>query len=259
MSPTEWHVAEDKAYGDRIRGYTLSELEDVYAHLDRTEYPQRIEVVRQELDRRIRALDEWVGVSGDEATGNAGFFRRVWGSLLDFFVQLLILGVLLLIGWGATGLLQGLGAEEDAVQMAAPARPGASPWARFFWGVVQGDLEAWKDVERWGTVGLWALGFLVYRALLTVPVWIRSGNTPGMREVGIRIESAGGGALSLRQALVRFWGHYMLFTLTIGISCLWMLWDPQRRTLHDRLAGTRVSRVARAWEKSAEVRMYDDD
>ena len=79
MSPTEWHRAEDEAYRERIRGYTLSELEDVFAHLDRTGYPQRFEMVRQELDRRIQGLDARAGMPDEVAAGSAGLFRRVWG------------------------------------------------------------------------------------------------------------------------------------------------------------------------------------
>ncbi len=71
-------------------------------------------------------------------------------------------------------------------------------------------------------------------------------------------ESVGGGRISRKQALIRFCGQHLLLLLTVGVSGLWMLWDRQKQTLHDKLARTRMLRGLRSWEKPVESRIYDD-
>ena len=46
MEPDAGTGPHDKAYEERIRSSTLSELEDMYAHVDRGEYPLRAEGLR---------------------------------------------------------------------------------------------------------------------------------------------------------------------------------------------------------------------
>lgn len=81
------------------------------------------------------------------------------------------------------------------------------------------------------------LGYYVFFFTLT-------GQTIGKRFVGLRVVTARGGRLTGRQALLRTLG-YMLSTLPLYAGFLAMLFDSQRRTWHDRLAGTRV---VYAWE-----------
>lgn len=254
MNQAEWQQAADEAYREQIRNNTLSELEDIYAHLDRMVYPQRFEMVHQELEGRLRALDAKGEMPGDEAMGGAGFFRRLWAGLVDLFVLVLVLGLLFLAVEAAVGLVQGFGAEE-----------AVAPQDR------RGEIAQLMDVLSAGGVGAllfylgglallkWKvlLGILAFKAVLTLTAWLRSGMTPGMREAGVRLESAGGGVPSARQALVRFLGQYVLFALTVGISSLWMIWDRRKQALHDKLSGTRVVRMRRSWEKPADIRIYD--
>jgi len=259
MNRTEWHEAADVSYGARIRTYTLSELEDVYAHMDRRAYPQRLEMVHQEIERRLAELDAQGNVLDEADEENVGVFRRMWGGLVDLFVQALILCSLFLVWWVASGLVQSFGAEETVAQAVPPGRRQASPFMLFLTGLFQGKPEAWGNVQQWKTVGLWLLGILLYKAVLTIPVWARSGFTPGMKEAGVRLVRAGGGRLSVGRALMRFVGQYVLFVLTVGVSGLWVLWDRRGQTLHDKLAGARVVRMTRSWEKPAEARLLDDD
>lgn len=72
-------------------------------------------------------------------------------------------------------------------------------------------------------------------------VWLwRRGQTLAMRTWRIRlVDAATGGALSFRQALLRYllcWPSIGLF----GAGLLWSLLDRDRQFLHDRLAGTRI-------------------
>lgn len=69
--------------------------------------------------------------------------------------------------------------------------------------------------------------------------WMRDGQTLGLRSWRLRIVSADGRPLT--------WGVVMLrFTLALvgwaafGLGFLWMILDPDRQTLYDRIAGTRV-------------------
>lgn len=259
MNRTEWHEAADASYEARIRTYTLSELEDVYAHLDRRVYPQRFEMVRQEIERRLVELDARGDAADEAATEKVGIFRRLWGGLVDLFVQVLILCALFLVWWAVSGLIQSFGAEETVAQVVPPRRRQASPFMLFLTGIFQGKPEAWGNLQQWKTIGLWLLGILLYKAVLTIPAWARSGFTPGMREVGVKLVHASGGRLSAGRALIRFVGQYALLVLTVGVSGLWMLWDRRGQTLHDKLAGTRMVRMTRTWEKPMEARLLDDD
>jgi uncharacterized RDD family membrane protein YckC len=71
-----------------------------------------------------------------------------------------------------------------------------------------------------------------------------SGQTVGMRVLGIRaIDAATGGRVDYGKAFIRY-----LVSLVSGLACLlgyfWMLWDPERQTWHDKVAGTFVVPVS---------------
>lgn len=69
--------------------------------------------------------------------------------------------------------------------------------------------------------------------------WTRSGQTLGMMAWRLRIETEQGQGISWMQALLRFFmaGASALF---LGLGYLWMLFDKQQRTWHDRYSETRV-------------------
>ena len=67
-----------------------------------------------------------------------------------------------------------------------------------------------------------------------------SGQTVGKRALGIRvIDFGGGGPIGFGRALIRYIGR-LPSALVFGIGYLWMLWDPERQTWHDKLANTVV-------------------
>lgn len=72
--------------------------------------------------------------------------------------------------------------------------------------------------------------------------WIHGGQTLGMRAWGILIVRAGGGAPRIRDTLLRF-GGALISWLLLGSGFLYAAADPQARTLHDILSGTRLIRV----------------
>jgi uncharacterized RDD family membrane protein YckC len=66
-----------------------------------------------------------------------------------------------------------------------------------------------------------------------------SGQTPGMRFVGIRIISGRGGPPGPARGLVRLLA-LIPSVLPAGLGWLWALFDREHRALHDHLAGTYV-------------------
>ena len=249
-------LRRDDAYRERVRSSSLSELEDMYTHVDRGEYPDRAQKLREEIGKRLTVLEGRPDRPTPHGPVRAGVIRRLWASLIDLFIHLLILGALFLAGWSAALLFSGPGTDGQSPS-AVSARRGPSPLQGFVSGLLAGDAAAWKDGEQWSRAGLVALLLLILKALMVVPAWGRSGNTPGMREAGIRIVRGTGEPVGVKRALARFCVQYPLFWLTMGISTLWMIWDRRNQALHDKLTDTCVVRETRTWEKRKEDRVYD--
>ena len=81
-----------------------------------------------------------------------------------------------------------------------------------------------------------------------VGCWRLRGHTPAMNTWKLRLVGADGARITLRQATLRYvcaWPSLLLG----GIGILCALFDPQRRFLHDRLAGTKLVLSDAAKEK----------
>jgi uncharacterized RDD family membrane protein YckC len=74
--------------------------------------------------------------------------------------------------------------------------------------------------------------------------WMRGGQTLGMRPWRLRVVRADGGAVSARQALLRF-GMALLSLAPAGLGFWWALFDERRRTWHDLATGTLVVQLER--------------
>lgn len=86
------------------------------------------------------------------------------------------------------------------------------------------------------------LYLLVIAGMYFTWFWTHGGQTLPMQTWKLRVVSAGGDRVYLKQALARY-----LFAV-IGIFCfgggiVWALFDRDRQFLHDRLAGTRIVRI----------------
>ena len=86
----------------------------------------------------------------------------------------------------------------------------------------------------------------VYRGLLLVTValyygipWTRRGQTLGMVAWRLRLERADG-SLPRWPDVPKRLAAATLSLLPAGLGWWWMLVDPERRTWHDRLSGTRI-------------------
>ncbi len=87
---------------------------------------------------------------------------------------------------------------------------------------------------------------LAYRLTLLLVVfvffvgfWSRTGRTLGMQSWGLQLETEDGRVPSVGVASLRFFAA-LVSLLPLGLGFLWMLWDVQRMTWHDRLSRTRV-------------------
>lgn len=80
---------------------------------------------------------------------------------------------------------------------------------------------------------------LLQAAAFFIFFWCRGGQTPGMRAWGLRVEMNDGRSLTPGVAALRL-AVALLSGATAGLGFLWILFDPQRRSWHDRLCDTRV-------------------
>ena len=130
----------------------------------------------------------------------------------------------------------------------APAGP-SGPRADF-WYRLGGFLIDFVVLYVIGLViGLVFSGNLVSQILISLAAGIAysvyfigsgSGQTPGMRLLSIRaVDARTGGRIDYGKAFVRY-----LVALGSGLACylgyLWMLWDPEKQTWHDKASKTYV-------------------
>ncbi len=81
-------------------------------------------------------------------------------------------------------------------------------------------------------------------ALYCVGSWVRGGQTVGMRAWSLTLVDRNGGRVSAAQGLLRYLCAWVSL-LSVGLGFLWIVFDAERCTWHDRAAGTRVLRVPR--------------
>jgi len=72
--------------------------------------------------------------------------------------------------------------------------------------------------------------------------WISDGAAIGYKIVGLEIVRPDGSPISAGQAFGRYFA-YGLNVFTLGIGLMMAGWDDEKRTLHDRICGTRVIRT----------------
>jgi uncharacterized RDD family membrane protein YckC len=134
--------------------------------------------------------------------------------------------------------------EQSSYEMGGngPSGPRASFWRRFgavlidgiALGVVTGILYALLNENA--ANGLGTLIGLVYYTYFEGS----SGQTPGKKALGIRvIDFKAGGAIGYGRAFIRYIGR-IVSALALLIGYLWMIWDKEKQTWHDKFAGSVV-------------------
>ena len=124
-----------------------------------------------------------------------------------------------------------------------PSGPRAGFWRRFaaslldgiLLGVVYGILLAALDPGV--AVAIYTiLGIAYYTALEGGA----TGQTLGKRALGIRVyDLRAGGSIGYGRGFIRYVGR-ILSSLPLLLGYFWMLWDGEKQTWHDKLAGSVV-------------------
>jgi uncharacterized RDD family membrane protein YckC len=96
-------------------------------------------------------------------------------------------------------------------------------------GVVVGSI---------GGGGVFPLFLGVYCALL----WFYRGTTVGGIVCGLKVVRLDARPVDFATSVVRTLGAY-LSMICVGLGFLWVIWDPEKQTWHDKIAGTTVIRV----------------
>jgi uncharacterized RDD family membrane protein YckC len=123
-----------------------------------------------------------------------------------------------------------------------PSGPRASFGTRFVAALIDGILVGVVSGILFGVAGRagQGLGTLVSIGYSVYFHGSPSGQTVGKHVMNIRVvDFTTGGAIDYSKAFIRW-----LCTILSAIPCLlgyfWMLWDPEKQTWHDKLAGTVV-------------------
>jgi len=75
--------------------------------------------------------------------------------------------------------------------------------------------------------------------------WTTSGQTPGKMVMGIKVVSAETGELlDTGGAAIRYVG-YIVSGIPLYLGFLWVIWDPKHEGWHDKIAKTKVIKVAK--------------
>jgi uncharacterized RDD family membrane protein YckC len=83
----------------------------------------------------------------------------------------------------------------------------------------------------------WTLWLFVSIAYFTLLEGGADGQTLGKKAAGIRvIDLATGGPIGYGRAFIRWVGRWVSL-LVFGLGYFWMLWDPEKQTWHDKMAG----------------------
>ena len=136
----------------------------------------------------------------------AGFGRRLTAALIDWFILFLFVGLLAFLAEALS-----TGSTDETV------------------------LICFNLLALIGSLGY----FTYFHA--------RSGQTPGKKMTGIKVISADGSPLSTGKSVARTFGYLLTWLLTsvlLGyLGFLWMLWDQNKQTWHDKMASTYVIKI----------------
>ena len=93
-------------------------------------------------------------------------------------------------------------------------------------------------------VGLLGLGdyFAVWATAYFITFWVLRGTTLGGVVMGIKVVRMDDRPVDWSVALVRGLGSF-LSLFVMGLGFLWVAWDPQRQSWHDKIAGTIVVKM----------------
>jgi uncharacterized RDD family membrane protein YckC len=137
-----------------------------------------------------------------------------------------------------------MGAPAPGPLPAGPSGPRAGFWVRFAGALIDGIivgiplnliLLAVDNIPLRQVAGI-AAGLLYTVYFIGSP----SGQTVGMKLLNIRaVDTERGGRIDYGRAAIRDLVA-LLSAIPCGLGYLWMLWDPEKQTWHDKVARTFV-------------------
>ena len=98
------------------------------------------------------------------------------------------------------------------------------------------------DNPDWGKNPLFGLYLLAVIFLYFGYAWTRSGQTLGMKTWKLRVQQPDGSGITWQQAGVRFIGA-IISLLVFGLGYLWILFDKDNKTWHDRISKTEIVKL----------------
>jgi uncharacterized RDD family membrane protein YckC len=129
---------------------------------------------------------------------------------------------------------------------AKPSGPRAGFWIRFGAALIDGigfTIISFALRAAIGAAGS-IVAIVIAIAYFSYFEGSPSGQTIGKKLVGIRvIDFNTGGPIGYGRAAVRYVAR-ILSAIVIFIGYLWMLWDPEKQTWHDKLSGSVVVPVS---------------
>lgn len=133
------------------------------------------------------------------------------------------------------------GAPPDPVN--GPSGPRAGFWQRFAASLLDGILLGipYFVLSAVSSVAVaYALYLLLALAYYTYFEGGPTGQTLGKKALNIRvIDFAGGGSIGMSRAFIRYIGR-IVSSIPLFLGYFWMLWDREKQTWHDKLAGSVV-------------------
>jgi uncharacterized RDD family membrane protein YckC len=153
-----------------------------------------------------RAADYSYSAGPEMATGEA-FGRRFVAVLIDGIIMLIPLGALM---------------AASVASMATSPNPEAAG------GAMQ---------------GIFWLAYIVISLIYSAGMLAWRGQTLGKMAMGIRVVGPDGNHPSFWRAALREVIGKWISQLILNLGYLWMLWDPEQQTWHDKIAGTTVDRA----------------
>jgi uncharacterized RDD family membrane protein YckC len=107
--------------------------------------------------------------------------------------------------------------------------------------VLIGILQLALALSNVATGALALAALLAWWPLYYIACWAGGGRTLGYRVAGLQMVRTDGTRPDLGTSIVRFVGA-CCSVAPFSLGYLWMLWDPDRQTWHDKMAGTMVVR-----------------
>jgi uncharacterized RDD family membrane protein YckC len=82
------------------------------------------------------------------------------------------------------------------------------------------------------------IGYAIY-------FWTTTGQTPGKMVMGLKVVSAENGALLEPSGAALRYVAQLVSAIPLALGFLWVIWDPKHEGWHDKIAKTKVIRVAK--------------